>query len=80
MFSESDLHDYPCMFLKANSGKGVSALFPPYPLETKTISDRSINVVREADYIANTKAKRTYPWRYVVVACKAHKKALREVN
>ena len=63
LFSESDLHDYPCMFLKANSGKGVSALFPPYPLETKHISDRSINVVREADYIANTKAKRTYPWR-----------------
>lgn len=70
LFSESDLHDYPCMFLKANLGKGVSALFPKYPLETKSISDRSINVVREADYIASTQAKRTYPWRYVVVASK----------
>lgn len=54
--------------LKANEGKGVSALFPRYPLETKPISDRSVNVVREADYIAETQAKRTFPWRYVVVA------------
>lgn len=68
LFSESDLYNYPCMFLKANEGKGVSALFPRYPLETKPISDRSINVVREADYIAETQAKRTFPWRYVVVA------------
>ena len=67
LFSESDLHDYPCMFLKARAGRGVSALFPRYPLETKPISDRSINVVREADYLAETQAKRTYPWRYVVV-------------
>lgn len=68
LFSESDLHDYPCMFLKANAGKGISALFPRYPLETKPISDRSIDVVREAEYIAETQAKRTYPWRYVLVA------------
>lgn len=67
LFSESDLHDYPWMFLKARAGRGVSALFPRYPLETKPISDRSINVVREADYLAETQAKRTYPWRYVVV-------------
>lgn len=68
LFSESDLYDYPCMFFKANGGKGILADFPHYPLQTKIINDRSINVVSEAGYIAKTEGKRRFPWRYIVVA------------
>ncbi|MGB9836716.1 MAG: glycoside hydrolase family 97 protein [Candidatus Saccharicenans sp.] len=64
--------DYPGMFLKGNSqGKpGLTGYFAPYPLEEKLRekSDRELEVVREADYIAETKGGREFPWRLVVIA------------
>jgi len=64
--------DYPGMFLKAsNQGKpGLVGYFAPYPLEEKLRekSDRELEVVRAADYLAETKGGREFPWRLVVIA------------
>ncbi len=67
LISESDLSDYPCMFLKGTSNNGMQSTFPKVPLEFGEDGDRSLKIVKEADYIAKTSGKRTYPWRYFVI-------------
>jgi len=68
LISESDLLDYPCLFLKGNGENGVSATFPKVPLEFGEDGDRSQKILKEADYIAKTKGTRSFPWRYFVIS------------
>ncbi|RZK80457.1 MAG: glycoside hydrolase family 97 protein [Pedobacter sp.] len=67
LVSESDLSDYPCLFLKGNGQNGVTSTFPKSPLEFGEDGDRSLKITKEADYIAKTKGTRTFPWRYFVI-------------
>jgi alpha-glucosidase len=66
--AESDVEDYPGLWLRGNSDQSLSATFPPYPLETKLDRDRDLRVTKGADFIAKTKGTRTYPWRILAVA------------
>lgn len=68
LISESDLSDYPCMFLKGNGQNGLTSTFPNEPLEFGEDGDRSLKLLKEADYIAKTSGKRSFPWRYCVIA------------
>ena len=68
LISESDLFDYPCMFLQGTGKNGVSSIFPKVPLEFGNDGDRSLKIEKEADYIAKTKGNRSFPWRYFVIA------------
>lgn len=68
--AESDVEDYPGLWLRGNSDQSLSATFPPYPLETKLDRDRDLKVTKGADFIAKTKGTRTYPWRILAVARK----------
>jgi alpha-glucosidase len=63
--AESDVDDYPGLFLRGTGGNGLSATFPPYPLKESLTGDRDFRVVESADYIANTAGTRTFPWRVV---------------
>jgi alpha-glucosidase len=63
--AESDVEDYPGMWLRGTNGYGLKATFPPYPLKEKLERDRDLRVVESADYIAITSGKRTFPWRLV---------------
>ena len=63
--AESDVEDYPGMWLRGTNGYGLKATFPPYPLKEKLERDRDLRVVESADYIAVTTGKRTFPWRLV---------------
>jgi len=65
--SETDLLDYPNIFFKKSEGNGLSAFFPPVPVESKIGRDRYVRAVGDAGYIARTAGSRTYPWRYFVV-------------
>ncbi len=67
LISESDLSDYPCMFLKGSSDNGMYSIFPKVPLKFGEDGDRSLKILEEADYIAKTIGKRSYPWRYFVL-------------
>ncbi len=68
LISESALTDYPCMMLNNGGGKNrVTSTFPPVPLEFGPDGDRSVKLVKEADYIAKTNGKRSFPWRYFVI-------------
>lgn len=68
LVSESDLSDYPCMFLKGTGEHRMTSTFPKAPLEFEESGDRSVRITKEADYIAKTKGCRNYPWRYFVIA------------
>ena len=65
--AESDVEDYPGLWLRGTGGNGLAAVFPPYPLQEKLEGDRDFRVVESADYIAVTKGTRTFPWRLVGV-------------
>jgi len=69
--TEADLFNYPGYYLtpseKANSLKGI---FPGFPLEVKENGDRDVPVTKYADYLAETKGKREFPWRVLVITQK----------
>ena len=67
LISEADLYDYPCMFLKSTGQNGMQSLFPKVPLEFGEDGDRSLKILKEADYIAKTAGKRSFPWRFMVI-------------
>jgi alpha-glucosidase len=66
--AESDVEDYPGLWLRGTGGAGLGAMFPPYPLKEELKGDRDFKVTEAADYIAVTKGARTYPWRLLGVA------------
>lgn len=68
LISEADLRDYPCMFLRGTGDNGMQSLFPPCPLEFGEDGDRSVKILKEADYIARTSGTRSFPWRFFVIA------------
>ena len=68
LFAETDLTDYPCLFLKSNNSNRIKSAFSKVALEDKKEGDRFMRITREADYIAETSAKRTYPWRYFIIS------------
>src|SRR5262245_41012829 len=66
--AESDVEDYPGLWLRGNNTNGLSGIFPPYPLKEQLSRDRDFKVTQAADYIALTRGSRTFPWRILGVA------------
>lgn len=70
-FTESDLRDYPGLWLRRVPGEpALRGDFPRYPLEEKVFGGefRQSLVVRRADYLARTQGRRTFPWRVLMVS------------
>jgi len=61
--AESDVDEYPGLWLKGTGTTGLAATFPPYPLKVHEDTFLNVPVTQAADYIAVTKGTRTYPWR-----------------
>src|SRR6266704_3687854 len=61
--AESDVEDYPGMWLHGTNSPPLVGTFPHYPLKEKLEKDRDFHVVEAADYIAATSGTRTFPWR-----------------
>src|SRR4051794_16616384 len=66
--AESDLEDYPGLWLRGTGGNGLAATFPAYPTKLVQTSDRDYKPEETADYIAETAGKRTFPWRVIGIA------------
>lgn len=70
LFTESDLDDYPNLFLEKSGISSFDALFPKYILEVVPkpgSEDRNEVIQKEADYIARTNGNRSFPWRLFIV-------------
>ncbi len=70
---ESDLFDYPGMYLKRkgeNNRFYLNGLFPKYPLATQPGGwcQFNLRVTERANYIAKTNGTRSFPWRAMVIA------------
>lgn len=67
LFSESDVRDYPHLFLAPTGKGGFTARFPRSPEIWEPNGDRSWRVTKERDCIARTDGRRTLPWRFFVI-------------
>jgi alpha-glucosidase len=68
VITETDLRDYPGMWLKGADGTTLTAAHPKYPKTTYMTNDRLEFVKTTEDYIAKTTGTRTFPWRIFAVA------------
>jgi alpha-glucosidase len=68
--TESDLEDYPGMFVSGTRSPALKGVFAQYPLEEKmTGGDYPQSIVtKRAGYIAATKGTRSFPWRVLIIA------------
>jgi alpha-glucosidase len=66
--AESDLEEYPGLWLKGTRDSSLAVTFPPYPLKEQQTSPLDVKVIESADYIAVTKGTRTFPWRVLGIA------------
>ncbi len=68
--TESDLDDYPGMFLQGTSTDNLQAAFAAYPLEEKMVDGEypEMIVSKRAGYIAKTNGTRNFPWRVMLIA------------
>lgn len=67
LFSESDVRDYPHMFLAPVAPNAFSSRFPKSPETWEPYGDRGWRVTKERDCIAHTDASRPLPWRFAVI-------------
>jgi alpha-glucosidase len=65
---ESDVVEYPGLWLRGESKNSLSAVFPPYPLKEQLNRDRDLRITESAGYMAITTGTRTYPWRVIGIA------------
>ena len=73
-FTETNLDDYPGMYLyNGDGGTSLEGRFAPYPLRCEPGGYNNIEVLvkERADYIARIEGPRTLPWRIAVVGTDA---------
>ena len=73
LISESDVFDYPGMYIKRignNNRFDMQGLFPAYPTKTELggLCQFNNRVVERADYLAETDGTRNFPWRLMIIA------------
>ena len=68
LLTESDIEDYPGMWLVGGGSGKISGIWSKYPETEKLTRDRDLFITATKDYIAKTKGTRTFPWRAFVIA------------
>ncbi|MFC1564965.1 glycoside hydrolase family 97 protein [candidate division KSB1 bacterium] len=66
--TESDLRDYPGMYLRGDNSTSLYGLHPGMAVRERMVRDRTVDVAERADYIADTEGIRTFPWRLIVIS------------
>lgn len=68
--TESDLEEYPGLFVTGSGKSFLKSVFARYPLEDSIMHAQysQARVAKRADYVARTKGSRTFPWRVLIIA------------
>jgi len=68
--TESDIDDYPGMYLRGTGSTELRGEFPPYPLATEVVGGdyKQRIVTKRADFMARTAGARNFPWRVLLIA------------
>ena len=67
-YTETDLHDYPGMYLQTDGSGSYSAIHPKFPATTAKFFDRFEPVWFTKNYISKSEGSRSYPWRVFAIA------------
>ena len=70
LISESDLENYPGLWLKATGTSDLKSAHAGYPLEFKNEGNAYVRgqVAKHANYIAKSNGEREFPWRVYVIS------------
>ena len=68
LITESDILDYPGMWLLGAGQGRFNGTWPQYPDTENLKGDRNLFVTGTKDYIAKTNGTRTFPWRVYVIS------------
>jgi alpha-glucosidase len=68
LVTESDIEDYPGMWLIGAGAGKVSGKWSKCPETEKLNGDRNLFITSTKDYIAKTQGTRTYPWRVFIIS------------
>jgi len=68
LITESDIEDYPGMWLRGAGNGKFTCVWPQYPDKEVLKEDRNLFISSTKDYIAKTSGARTFPWRVFVIA------------
>jgi len=68
--TESDLYDYPGMFLGGTGSSTLKGIFAAYPGEELATNEKysQVKVISREPYIAKTTGTRSFPWRVMIIA------------
>jgi len=68
--TESDLHDYPGMYLQHDGGNSLKAVFAPRPKTWEQGGHNNLQYVVKTreNYLAKTAGARTFPWRVIAIS------------
>jgi alpha-glucosidase len=69
VITESDLEDYPGMYLAGSGKNALAADFAPYPKKEAVMRGEfsQIYVTEREHFIAKTKGTRNFPWRVIMI-------------
>jgi len=68
VITETDLQDYPGMWLRGSNSNMLFRISPKYPKTIEQKSDRYLPITEREDFIAETTGTRTFPWRIFAIA------------
>jgi alpha-glucosidase len=68
LITESDIEDYPGMWLRGAGNGKFTCVWPQYPDKETLREDRNLFITSTKNFIAKTTGTRTFPWRVFVIA------------
>ncbi len=68
VITETDLKDYPGMWIRGSASNMLLRVSPKYPRSIKKKSDRYLPITKRENFIAKTSGKRDFPWRIFAIA------------
>jgi len=68
LVTESDIEDYPGMWIRGSGPGKISGQWPLYPKTEKLETDRNLYITSTENFIAKTSGSRVFPWRVFVIS------------
>ena len=68
LLTESDIEDYPGMWIVGGGSGKIEGTWSKYPETEKLVGDRNLFIISSKDYLAKTSGSRTFPWRVFIIA------------
>ena len=68
LVTESDIEDYPGMWIRGGGSGKITGDWPMYPKSEKLEGDRNLYVTATENYIAKTGGTRVFPWRVFIIS------------